>query len=293
MQNILFAMSLFLASTMLAAEPNATPADYRQWQETRVKNLSAEKGWLSLVGLHWLEEGSFSLGKARGQGIRLAAGPKKWGTLEVSKQRVWLTPAVQTLINGKPIAAGVRTELVSDKSGPASDVQVENVSFILIDRSGRLALRVRNATAKTRTAFRGIDYFPYSAAHRIEARFEAYPEPRVLDVATIVGTVEPTPNPGRVHFQLEGKPYTLELLEGDTPDTYFTIFGDQTNGKETYGMARFLVGSIDHAKGTAVLDFNRAYNPPCAFTEFATCPMPPEGNRMRLALRAGEKKYGK
>ncbi len=294
MRSLIIAASVLLAQPMFASESTSqVPADYRQWQETRVKNLSAEKGWLSLVGLHWLDAGTYSLGRARGQAIRLAAGPKKWGTLDVREQRVWLTPSVATHINGKPVAAGMKTELMTDKAGPATDVQVDQVSFIVIDRSGRLALRVRNAQAKTRTAFRGIEYFPYSAAHRVEARYEAYAVPRTLDVATIVGTVEPTANPGKVHFELQGQAYSLELLAGDTPDTYFTIFGDQTNGKETYGMARFLVGSIDAKNGTAVLDFNRAYNPPCAFTEYATCPMPPEGNRMRVALRAGEKKYAK
>ncbi len=271
---------------------STAPADYLAWQSQREASLTAEKGWLSLIGLHWLERGTFTIGSAEDQQIRLQAGPPQLGLIVFDGQEeISLIPIAEgVLINGK--TATTLEKLKSDKGGSTpTEVAIGSVSFFVIDRSGRIGLRVKDGNAALRTEFKGLDYFEYAPKLRISARYEAYATPRLLDVGTIIGTIEPTPNPGRAHFSLFGKDYQFELLEGSDATHFFTIFGDQTNGKETYGMARFLAGEIDALNKTVVLDFNRAYNPPCAFSEFATCPMPPVGNRIAAKVLAGEKKY--
>ena len=290
-------MNPLLASVLIAAAltpaPKTTlpPADYVAWQKQRIENLTAEKGWLTLIGLHWLEVGKFTLGSGADQQIRLSAGPEKLGTIErkASGELIFVANA-PVLING--VAAKAEVALSTDKDGAKpTEVSIGTLSFLAIDRGGKIGLRVKDSEAKTRTAFMGLDYFAYQPALKIVARYEAYPKPRMLEVATIIGTVEPTPNPGRAKFSVAGKNYSFELLEGSDAAHYFTIFGDQTNGRETYGMARFLAGAVDAKNKTVTLDFNTAYNPPCAFTEYATCPMPPAGNRIAAKVTAGEKAY--
>jgi uncharacterized protein len=269
----------------------SAPSDYLQWQQTRLKNLTAEKGWLTLVGLHWMEVGSFSIGSGKDQQIQLAAGPALLGQIERSSQGViTLRPSADILVDGKANTAR-SVELKTDKDGATpTEISAGSISFFVIDRSGKLGLRIKDSNAKTRTGFNGLAYFKYQPKSKITARFEAYAKPQTIEIATIIGTIEPTPNPGRAVFNYAGKRYQFELLAGTDANHYFTIFGDKTNGKETYGMARFLAGEIDHEKKTVVLDFNTAYNPPCAFTEYATCPMPPASNRIAAKVRAGEKK---
>ena len=291
--NPLLASVLITAALTPATTPQTTspPADYVAWQKQRIENLTAEKGWLTLIGLHWLEVGKFTLGSGADQQIRLSAGPEKLGIIErkASGELIFIANA-PVLING--VTAKAEVVLSTDKDGAKpTEVSIGTLSFLAIDRGGKIGLRVKDSEAKTRTAFMGLDYFAYQPALKIIARYEAYPKPRMLEVATIIGTVEPTPNPGRAKFSVAGKNYSFELLEGSDAAHYFTIFGDQTNGKETYGMARFLVGAVDAKNKTVTLDFNTAYNPPCAFTEYATCPMPPAGNRIAAKVTAGEKAY--
>ncbi len=271
----------------------AEPADYQAWKSTRLTNLTQPTGWLSLIGLHWIDAGTHSLGSAKNNAIQLAAGPKRLGEISLGADgqlRLVLKSIKNVLINGQA-ATAKDIVLLTDKSGKPTEVAIGTMSFFAIDRSGKLALRVKDSSAKTRTGFKGIDYFAYNQDFHVIGKFEAYATPRTIDVATIVGTIEPTPNPGRAVFELQGKTYTLELLEGADEQHFFTVIGDRTNGKTTYGMARFLAGTIDPAKKTVDLNFNALYNPPCAFTAFATCPMPPEGNRMNIELPVGEKKY--
>ena len=291
--NPLLASVLITAALTPATTPQTTspPADYVAWQKQRIENLTAEKGWLTLIGLHWLEVGKFTLGSGADQQIRLSAGPEKLGIIErKASGELIFTANAPVLING--VTAKAEVVLSTDKDGAKpTEVSIGTLSFLAIDRGGKIGLRVKDSEAKTRTAFMGLDYFAYQPALKIIARYEAYPKPRMLEVATIIGTVEPTPNPGRAKFSVAGKNYSFELLEGSDAAHYFTIFGDQTNGKETYGMARFLVGAVDAKNKTVTLDFNTAYNPPCAFTEYATCPMPPAGNRIAAKVTAGEKAY--
>ncbi len=287
--------AIAISSSLTTPTPPPPPADYLAWQTQRVESLTAEKGWLTLIGLHWLEAGKFSIGSGADQQVRLAAGPERLGTIErKATGELMFSANAPSATDKNVLVDGVQktsaVNLLTDKDGAKpTEVSVGTLSFFAIDRGGKLGLRVKDSAAKTRTAFLGLDYFAYQPSLNITARYEAYATPRVLEVATIIGTVEPTPNPGRALFSYAGKKYSFELLEGSDAAHYFTVFGDKTNGHESYGMARFLAGAVDAKNKTVTLDFNTAYNPPCAFTEFATCPMPPAGNRIAAKVLAGEK----
>jgi uncharacterized protein len=278
----------------LSPPPSAPPPqDYLQWQQKRDTSLRAEKGWLSLVGLHWLDVGTHKIGRGKGNAVQLAGGPKQLGTITLAKDgalSLSLSSTKNVLVDGKP-ATDKTVLLHTDKSGAPTEIASGSFSFFPIDRSGRIGLRAKDANSPTRTHFLGLRYFDYNPAWVVTAKYQAYATPRSIEVATIIGTVEPTPNPGFASFEVAGQQFNLQLLEGNNPGEYFTIIGDRTNGKSTYGMARFLAGKLEEGAKTVVLDFNRMYNPPCAFTPFATCPMPPEGNRMNIEVPAGEQKY--
>lgn len=280
-----------------AAAPASAPAqDFaklnQQWREQRVARLRAPDGWLSLVGLHWIEAGTHHLGHAAQNDVQLQTGPARLGTLLLKDGKVSFTaePAAGVRIDGKPVRGPVALRPDTDSEGPTVVAFNDgSANFQVIERAHRFALRVKDAKAPTRAGFAGIDYFPADPGWRVRARFEPHPKGRTMPIATVINTVEPMDNPGVLVFTHGGKTYRLEALdEGD--GQLFLIFADRTSGKTTYGAGRFLYA--DPARdGTTVIDFNRAYNPPCVFTHYATCPLPPPENRLDLAVEAGEKKY--
>jgi uncharacterized protein (DUF1684 family) len=162
----------------------------------------------------------------------------------------------------------------------------------VIERGGRLAVRVRDTASPARTRFDGIEAYPVDARWRVAARFEPYEPARTVEVPTVLGTAEPMTCPGRLVFELDGRTFTLDAMsEADDADL-FLIFADATNRDATYGGGRFLYAARPGADGTVVVDFNKAYNPPCAFTPYATCPLPPPQNSLELRVEAGEKRWG-
>lgn len=274
----------------LAAAPDvaAHRAEIEQWRAERIERLTAPTGWLSLVGLHWLQPGLTVLGNGPGVGVNLGRGPAVLGNLSWEGDRFYFKTSQPGVQIGGVEALGA--ELRSDASASPTIVQFGSAQFYLIERGGRMGLRVKDAEAPTRTRFAGIDYFDIDPAWRIEARFEAHDPPRTLSIVTVHGIEEPYPNPGRVVFEHDGERYSLEALEeAGTEDLFFIVY-DGTSGKESYGMARFMYAAPP-VEGRIVLDFNKLYNPPCAFTEYSTCPLPPPENRLRLRIAAGEKTY--
>ena len=271
---------------------NAYEREIRAWRDERVERLMRPDGFLSLVGLHWVGPGSTFVGSAKDNGTRLTLGPPQVGMLHLEKDgraRLDIAKDAEIWVDGEPAKGSV--ELVSDARGKPTVVSFNrgDASFLLIERSGRHALRVRNAMARTRTGFPGIDYFDINPDFRFEARFEAHPPGKTMDIVNMLGMVEPMANPGRVFFEKDGVPYSLEALdEGD--GRLFFVFADRTSGHETYPASRFAYADPAGSEGTTVLDFNRAYNPPCAFTAYSTCPMPPPENRLDLRIEAGEKR---
>ncbi|KFN41160.1 DUF1684 domain-containing protein [Arenimonas oryziterrae] len=288
--------------TVATADPAATAAKQayektiRDWRNERVQRLQKVDGWLSLVGMHWIEVGTSRVGTNPKFNTPLAVGPSLLGMLTLTKDgTLSFRPESDAGVTIDGVPATGPTRLVSDAdAGPDAGPTVVgfnqgDASFIVIKRGGRYAMRVRNAMAATRTGFTGIDYFPIDQSFRFQAKFTPHPAGQKIDIVNILSQVEPMDNPGTVTFEKDGKSYTLEAVdEGD--HQLFLIYADRTSGHESYAAARFLYADYPGADGTTVVDFNKGYNPPCAFTPYSTCPMPPLSNRLDLAITAGEKK---
>jgi uncharacterized protein (DUF1684 family) len=292
-----FAVAAIVAAGVgLSSAGVATSADsayvkqIQDWRHERVEHLRAPHGWLSLVGLDWLKDGKNTLGSAKDNDIVLAKAPAHLGTivLDCGKATIALDAKSAATIDGKSLATA---ELLDDGHDKPTTVAYGTVSFYLIQRGDKLGLRVKDSEAPTRTHFLGIDYFPIDASWRIEAKWEAYNPPHEVKEPNILGQVDKVVVPGAAVFERDGKTYRLEpVIETPGDTNLFLVFGDKTNGHETYGAARF-VYTEPPKDGKVVIDFNKAYNPPCAFTPYATCPLPTAQNRMKLRVTAGEKKY--
>lgn len=275
-------------ATLKAAADDYTQS-IQQWHAGRVQRLTGPAGWLTLIGRHPLEHGTWSVGSAAGNAIRLAAGPEKLGTIVYAangKVSFALAEGVAATIDG---ATGRTAELVVDGEKPTY-VRAGTVSFYVMDRSGNLFLRVRDSEAARRKNFAGIESFPIDPAWRIEADWVPFDPPREVKITNIIGLIEPAKVPGKAVFQYEGKTYELIPIDEDPDSDLFFVLTDTTAGKETYEACRFLYAKRP-VNGKIVLDFNKVYNPPCAFSPFATCPLPPKENVLKFAVRAGEKKY--
>ena len=295
--------ALLLGVTLVHADtPNpATPADYvaqtQAWRAHRLARLTAPEGWLSLIGLEWLKPGANRVGHAADNDIVLAAGPAHLGTVTLAPDggvRIVLVDPDAT-IDGKHAREATLVDDVHAGQGDPTLVRFGTASFYVIDRDGRKALRVRDTDAPTRTHFLGLDDYPIDPSWRIVADWVPFVPPHKLQVGSVIGTIDSVDVPGKAVFHRDGHTYTLLPYQEEPGGELFFVIADRTSGKETYGAARFLTAALpSHGldkPGTVVLDFNRAYNPPCAFTPFATCPLAPPENRLDLAVTAGEKKY--
>jgi uncharacterized protein (DUF1684 family) len=182
-------------------------------------------------------------------------------------------------------------ELRSDTSDDPTILWAGGISFLVIQRDGGLAVRVRDRDRPGIAGFHGIEHFPVDLRWRMEARFDAYDPPRSAGVPTVLGTTETYAVPGAVVFELDGVPFRLDVLLERPDDDLFLVFADATSGRETFGGGRYLYAKPADARGTVIVDFNRSYNPPCVFTRYATCPLPPPQNRLPVRIEAGEKRY--
>lgn len=279
------------AKTAPALDPNFL-ADNTIWRNERSQQLLQPDGWTSLVGLHWLELKAHYLGSSPGSGIRLAVGPPKLGMIEQREGRLFFTPesGLSLTLDGKPLKG--RVELMTDHDELPSQVGFDEGKGLLgvIKRGPRFGLRIKHADAPTRTGFAGIQYWPADPGWVILGKFIPHPPGKTLPIVDIIGTTSDAPNPGAVEFSRAGKTYRLEAM-GEPDGGLFLVLADRTSGHGSYPAGRFMDTPGPDAKGKVVLDFNRAYNPPCAFTPFATCPLPPPENRLDLAIPAGEKNY--
>jgi hypothetical protein len=267
--------------------------EIEQWRAQRIARLTAADGWLSLIGLHWLEPGPNTLGSAADNAIVLAKAPPHLGMIDWRADGslvLQLKPGSGARVDGEAKSQAI---LRDDREPNPTRVSFGSANFVVIDRGGRKALRVRDSEADTRAQFSGIESFAVDASWRIVADWIPFDPPQTLETANVIGQMERYPVPGKAVFERDGR--THELLPvvevpGDTQ--LFLMFADGTSGRETYGAARFLYADPP-GDGKIVLDFNKAYNPPCAFTAFATCPLAPPENRLDLRVTAGEKKYKK
>jgi uncharacterized protein (DUF1684 family) len=291
------ARAALLALVACSATLSAADAEYRvaiaKWRAEREARLTGETGWLTVAGLSWLKEGENRLGAEPGSEVALPdeSAPARAGVVELKDRRVRvrLAPGVQASLGGKPVRGTV--ELRADTSGTPDVLQLGRLSLLVIERGGRLAIRLRDRESAARKSFRGLSWYDVDERWRVEARFVPYDPPKEIKVPNVLGRSEPMPSPGRAEFVIDGRPVSLDgVLESpDAPEIFF-IFRDRTSGVETYGAGRFLYAPRPVA-GRLMLDFNKAYNPPCAFTAFATCPLPPPQNALPVPVRAGEKAY--
>jgi uncharacterized protein (DUF1684 family) len=267
-------------------------AEVERWRADRIRRLTADDGWLTVIALSWLHEGDNRVGSAPTSRIVLPPGQtSNLGTIRLSRgeARFSVAPGAAVTHDGKPVTT---IALASDAAGRPTVVRHGTLSFYLIARGGRLGVRVKDSANAVRRRFQGIESFPVRETWRVRARFERYEPKKSIPIPNVLGGVTQEPSPGAVLFTIGGRESRLDAVEEKGEEDLFLIFADQTNGRETYGAGRFLYAPRPGADGTTVVDFNKAYNPPCAFTPFATCPLPPPQNRLPIPVEAGEKRSG-
>jgi len=275
--------------TTAAVEDAGYTAEILEWRRQRHNRLSSEDGWLSLVGLEWLQPGRNRVGSAAHNDIRLPGGPDEWGSVILSDQQARFIPsgAGPVTVDAMPAHEAI---LLPDTEAEPTIVRSGDLSFYVIDR-GSYALRVKDRRAPTLLAFTGVENFPIDPSWRIDARFVPAEGGKTIDIANVLGQFEVMGVGGVIEFERDGRTHSLLGLKSKESDSLWFLFADRSSGRETYGAGRFLYSDGMPADGRVVVDFNKAYNPPCAFNDYSTCPLPPQQNRLDLAVTAGEKDY--
>lgn len=265
-------------------------AEIAEWHQKRIERLKQDNNWLNLVGLYWLEEGENSLGSATDNKIIFPEeSPERIGTLSLIDSSINFTVETGVIVTHEdnPVTEIILKE---DLTGEPKVLTSGRFRWYIIKRGERYGIRLRDLEAPILKEFKGIERYPTNSDWKFEAKFEPYDPPKKIMVPTILGTTEENNSPGALIFYKGGNEYKLDALESRTG--YFIIFADETSGDETYGAGRFLYTGMQDSSGTVILDFNKAYNPPCVFTKYATCPLPPKQNYLHLEITAGEKMWG-
>jgi uncharacterized protein (DUF1684 family) len=284
-------LAIVFASLTLAQGQTEYVKEVEKWRSDRETNLKKETGWLTVAGLFWLKEGTNTVGAGPDFNIRLTDNFKqgKFGEIDFMNGEAALKveSGVEAQSGGKTISGTI--DLVSDDNEKPTEIRTGTQTFFLIRREDRFGIRLKDSNSEARRNFKGLHWFPIDENYKVTARLEAFPEPKEVLVPNVLGGNFKMKSPGLLKFALKGKEYSLQPVdEGD--GTLFIIFSDGSNRNETYKSGRFLYADKP-VNGEAVLDFNKAENPPCAFTAFATCPLPPPQNKLDVEITAGEKRY--
>ena len=260
-----------------------------EWRQSRYDRLTSETGWLTLVGLEWLKEGENRIGSTKDNDIRLVGGPDYWGTVYLDKDALrFIRAAGKTVaVNG---AYPDQVMMLDDSNDEPTLVSSGSLSFYPIFRES-YALRIKDSQAPARIQFEGVENFEIQEGWRIDGRFIRAEEGTTIEIGNVLGQVYPEAVLGEVEFERDGKTFRLIALGEEDSESLWVIFADRTSGHGTYGAGRFLYSDGMPENGRLVLDFNKAYNPPCAFSDFSTCPLPPQQNRLDLVVTAGEKDF--
>jgi uncharacterized protein (DUF1684 family) len=281
-------ISLSCTDAKAPLDPVEYEADLQQWRTERLESLRGPDGYLNLAGLFWLEEGQLSIGSAEDNDIVFpSSAAARIGTLRVSAEGVVLEVAedVDVFSEGSAID---KLSLADDTTGAPVTVSHGSLAWIIIKRNNRFALRLRDFEHPAIAAFPPIDYFPIDPDLRVPARLKLYATPKIVNVETVIEGLGWHPeSPGLVEFEIDGE--TMQLEAYSSGDELFFVFGDRSSGRETYPAGRFLYAKLVEDGEVTWLDFNRAYNPPCAFNDFATCPVASPQNRLPIVIAAGEK----
>ena len=291
---VLFGVLIGAGNTAVKAAamdmPDNYAAEVEDWSKRRLERLMSDTGYLTLAGLFWLSEGENTFGSDAANAFVFPSGPAQAGVFvhEKGVTRVRANSGTVLELNGKKI---LDTVLRTDRDKDTDVVQMGKISFYVIQRGTRFGIRMRDIDSPIRRDFKGIERFPLSTAHCVVARFDPYDPPKRIPIVDIVGSVDTMLCPGAFVFEIGGKECRLDpVVDSLDDDSYWLIFSDATSGEETYGGGRFLYTDAP-ADGKVVVDFNKAYNPPCAFSPYTTCPIPPLQNQLGVAVEAGEKKY--
>ncbi len=294
MRILLYVLGMMVLAQTCGKEATQIPVDYTErieaWRTERIEKLTATDSWLSLAGLYWLKPGANAFGSDSANALVFPQkAPGKIGAFYRQKDSVWVEIDPSVRVWDKDSNA-VRVQPLTGRDS-ALTMQHESLSWFLIERGGQFGIRLRDSRHERLTSFTGIDYFPIDPAWRVSARLQPVSPPDTILIRNVVDMQIPLPTEGQLLFELDGRSHAVTVLDGG-PEEYFLIFMDATSGKETYPAGRYLYVPKAGEDGTTYIDFNKAYNPPCAFTEFATCLLPPPENRLDLAVRVGEKDYG-
>jgi uncharacterized protein (DUF1684 family) len=282
---ILCGFAFWHAGVQAAVIDTAYRAQIEQWRQQREAALKADGGWLTVTGLFWLKDGLNAVGSDPANDILLPDGaPARLGTVELENGNAVFTASTPSVtLDGKAVK-----EAPLRAAGPASVLSAGPLDLLLLQRGGRYALRLKDKNSALRKNFTGLRWYPIQEDWRIAAKFVPLPSSSKLVFDTVIGEQETMESPGYAEFQLGGHTYKLQAAAQGR--RLFFVIRDLTSGKTTYGASRFIYADAPR-DGAVVLDFNKAENPPCAFTPYATCPLPPPQNRLPVAIEAGELKY--
>jgi uncharacterized protein (DUF1684 family) len=298
---VTLALSLFILAALFGScsrwqpkskiDANAYAKEIEAWRAERWATLKSENGWLTLVGLYWLKEGENKFGSDATNDIVLAKSGAHDGAfvLKDGVVRIETTQKTGFTVDGKPVSGLV---LKSDDDGSPTVLHLGSLSFQIIKRGDKLGLRVKDKDNPDRLNFQNTQFYPADLKWRIDAHFEAYNPPKRVAITNVLDMESAEASPGAVVFQVESQTYRLDAITEKDEPKFFMIIADKTSGKETYPAGRYLYVDPPDTSGRMVIDFNKAYSPPCAFTKFATCPLPPRQNRLPFPIEAGEKYSG-
>ena len=268
--------------------------EVEDWHARRIASLKKPDSWLSLAGLFWLKEGKNSFGASEGNQIKFPPGKSLakmgWFTLQDGSVSIHIKDDVPVYFNGHKISS---MKLRDDGGGEGDPdiLQYRSLSWHIIKRGNRYGVRLKDSESELLGNFASIERFPVDPKWKVIAFFQAYDTPKVIEVPNILGTISEDPSPGKLTFVVKGQSYSLDPIADPDDKRWFIIFSDATSGEETYGAGRFLYIDAPAKDNSAIIDFNKAYNPPCAFTPYATCSLPPEQNHLPLRVTAGEKNF--
>jgi uncharacterized protein (DUF1684 family) len=296
------AFLLALLPAPIVSQETSWQKDTSAWREEHKADLLKPDGWLSLIGLEWLQPGDNSVGSAADNKIHLPSGPAHVAILRLEGETVTLNPPAEGfpsdfLVAGAPAKPQtLRAEANKDKL--SSRLTTGTLNMYVIRREARFALRIKDSRSPAIVGFHGLNWYAPDPSYRVDAQWIPYSPPKTITLATLVGTNYDQPVPGAAEFTLAGKTFRLEpVLEDPAVAKLFFILRDTTSTSTTYGACRFLYTAFPtnglDKPGELVLDFNRLENPPCAYTPYSTCPLPPAGNRLAIPLPVGEQRYHK
>ena len=273
-------------------DPETHLTEVKEWHSNRLMELRKPDGWLSVIGLHWLRPGENTFGSDPSNAVvfpDLPEIPDRIGSFILENNRVHMVvePEVNVTIQGEPVTSTV----IHGKSKRPITASLGSLHWQVIKRQDLFGVRLRNSVNPAIEAFKGVECFPVSLGWRIPARFDRYDPPIRIEVPNVLGQINMQRSPGAVVFSVGDIEYRLDVTGNPGDKTFFIVFGDMTNGHETYKHGRFIRVDAPDDDGWLYIDFNKAHNPPCGFTDYATCPTPPSQNRLSIRIEAGEKVY--